>query len=272
MSDEKISRKSDDKRVINTGGGAYVEGEVDINSGDFVGRDQYNAGLKPEDVKPLFEPIISQIESRPDTQPEDKADLKTDLEEIQGQRPGRRMKGLPDTRTKRSRTAWGLWIVPILLLGVALLLLEGGGRNVSGEEVRAAGVEEISASTGRDPFPDEETSIFPRGTRTVRVSLRVEDAPVAGEMFATVGRSGRTSALGRVFGGSEVVAEGGGDGRLTVSDEGVSGVVSFVVAGSDGGALPAGTYEVEVRFVGGEGTGGSSLVARKYFEIGDRQT
>jgi hypothetical protein len=85
MSEKKKSTQSAGKRMINTGGGAYIEGQVDINSGNFVGRDQYAAGLSPADVKQLFEPIYSQIESRPHIRPEDRADLKTEVEEIQNE-------------------------------------------------------------------------------------------------------------------------------------------------------------------------------------------
>lgn len=83
MSNEKKSTESDSRRTINTGGGAYIEGKVNISSGDFVGHDQYYTGLSPDQVKQLFEPIYSQIESRPNTKPEDKADLKIDVEELQ---------------------------------------------------------------------------------------------------------------------------------------------------------------------------------------------
>jgi hypothetical protein len=72
------------KRIIKTGGGAYVEGNVDTGGGDFVGRDQVNtAGLSAEEVAALFERMYATIEARPNTSPEDKADLKAEVQEIE---------------------------------------------------------------------------------------------------------------------------------------------------------------------------------------------
>jgi hypothetical protein len=85
MSEEEKSTESGSKRVINTAGGAYIEGQVNIKSGNFVGRDQYTAGLSTDDVKRLFEPIYGQIESRPHLSPNNKTDLKTEVEEIQNE-------------------------------------------------------------------------------------------------------------------------------------------------------------------------------------------
>jgi cell division septum initiation protein DivIVA len=74
------------KRVINTGGGAYIEGSVHTGGGDFVGRDQVKTrGLSAADVVNLFEPIYARIEARPNTSLEDKADLKADVQELQAE-------------------------------------------------------------------------------------------------------------------------------------------------------------------------------------------
>lgn len=74
------------KRIINTGGGAYIEGSVNTGGGDFVGRDQIkSAGLSAADIAKLFEPIYARIEARPNTDPGDKADLQTDVQELQAE-------------------------------------------------------------------------------------------------------------------------------------------------------------------------------------------
>lgn len=42
----KASQRAFDRRVINTGGGAYIEGNVHIGKGDFVGRDQIKVNVQ----------------------------------------------------------------------------------------------------------------------------------------------------------------------------------------------------------------------------------
>jgi len=138
------------------------------------------------------------------------------------------------------------------------------------EEVHA-GVEEIAAGTQDVPFPRSDASRFDAGTPAVRVYLRVEDVPVAERMVATVERAGRASAFAALFGGPGVLAEDGGEGRLSASEDGSSGVVSFVVRAADGGALPEGWYKVEVRFGTSEDGGAGRIAAAKYFVIGDPQ-
>lgn len=188
------------------------------------------------------------------------------------------MSDLPDTTRARPRrrTTPILYVVAILavaLLAVAYALFAAGADGpATGEEVYAAGVEDIAAGTEDAPFPSADASRFDRGTRAVRVYLRLEDAPAAGKMVATVERSGKSSVFSRIFDGPEVRAGDGGEGRLTISKDGASGVVYFVVGAADGGALPDGEYGVEVRFVPGEDQGAGRPVARKYFRIGDPQT
>ncbi|CAN5754237.1 MAG: hypothetical protein H0U91_09805 [Rubrobacter sp.] len=186
------------------------------------------------------------------------------------------MSGLPDTtRTEPRRRAAATWYVALaasLVLGaVAVSVFFCGGRDPTlGEEVYA-GVEDIAAGTEDVPFPRSDASRFDAGTPAVRVYLRVKDVPVSERRVATVERSGRSSAFSAIFGGSGVRADDGGEGRLSVSEEGASGVVSFVARAVDGGPLPAGGYLVEVRF-GAAGDGGvGRVVARKYFAIGDPQ-
>ncbi|CAA9383304.1 MAG: hypothetical protein AVDCRST_MAG03-96 [uncultured Rubrobacteraceae bacterium] len=186
------------------------------------------------------------------------------------------MSGLPDTTRSKPRRRiefpWFAALAAALLLGAVAVAVFSGGSEIPepGEEVYA-GVEDIAAGTRDVAFPRSDASRFGGGTSAVRVYLRVEDVPVAGRMSATVERTGRSSAFSALFGGADVRAEDGGEGRLSVSEDGASGVVSFVVRAADGGALPAGGYGVEVRFGSGGDGGAGRVAARKYFEIGDPQ-
>jgi hypothetical protein len=189
--------------------------------------------------------------------------------------------GIADTKTERRRSAqprhasrhairFAVLAVALVSAAAAVWLFTGGEAPAREEEVRA-GVTEVTASTREAPFPRTDASRFDAGTPTVRVYLRVEDVPVDERMVATVERTGRVSAFSALFGRTGVRAEDGGEGRLSVSEEGASGVVSFAVRADDGGALPAGGYAVEVWFGGGGDGGEGRLAARKYFAIGDPQ-
>jgi hypothetical protein len=46
---------------VNTGGGAYVGGNVQTG-GDFVGRDKITQGILPRDLEPLFAPILAAVQ------------------------------------------------------------------------------------------------------------------------------------------------------------------------------------------------------------------
>ena len=182
------------------------------------------------------------------------------------------MSGLPDTtRTKpRRRTAPWYAALAASLVVVAVGFLSSGEEPAPGEEVHA-GVEDIAAGTQDVAFPRSDASRFDPGTREVRVYVRVEGAPVPERVAASVERSGRASAFAALFGGSGVRVEDAGEGRLSVSEDGASGVVSFVVRAADGGPLPEGGYRVEVRFGSGEDGGAGRVAAGKYFAIGDPQ-
>ena len=162
-----------------------------------------------------------------------------------------------------------LFLMVLLAAGLFLASYSPGTDFAPGEEILAPGVADIAAGTGEAPFPRRDVSRFDGSTKVVRVYLRLEDLPPGRRMTATVERSGRSSALSRFFGGG-IRAKGGGEERLSVSEGGASGVVSFAVRAED--ALPAGEYAVEVRSVGAESGGGSLVLARKYFVVGDRQT
>ena len=185
------------------------------------------------------------------------------------------MSGLPDTSRakpprRRAAPRYAVLVAALVLVAIAVLFLLEDEEPVPGEEVYA-GVEEIAASTEDVPFPRSDASRFDAGTPAVRVYVRVEDAPVSGRMVATVERSGRASAFAALFGGSGVRVEEAGEGRLSVSEDGASGVVSFVVRAADGGPLPEGGYRVEVRFGSGGNGGAGRAAAGKYFAIGDPQ-
>lgn len=95
-------------RHVNTGGGAYVEGNATISGGDFVGRDRNviasgggiaiggnvsssnivagnNNIIGSPGVQQAFyiNEVLRQIEARPGTSPEDKADLKAEVTDFQ---------------------------------------------------------------------------------------------------------------------------------------------------------------------------------------------
>ena len=176
---------------------------------------------------------------------------------------------LPNTTTPKSKRSAGIRITVLVLavlLAAVLFTLFSDDDFAPGEEILAPGVEDIAAGSGDASFPVQDTSRFDGTTEMVRVYLRVEDLPPGRRMIATVERSGRSSAVSRFF-GRGVRVEGGGEERVSVSGNGVSGVVVFAVRARS--ALPAGEYTVGVYSVGGEGVGEESILARKYFLVGD---
>ncbi len=74
-------------RSVNTGGGAYIGGNVSVDHGSkFVGRDDNSVNIQiGADLAKAFESIYRQIEQRPDTPSEDKADLKAEVEEVEAE-------------------------------------------------------------------------------------------------------------------------------------------------------------------------------------------
>ena len=182
------------------------------------------------------------------------------------------MSKLPNTTTpKRTRRKPGLVIVLVLAVPLTAILFvalaPGGDDFAPGEEIYAPEIEDIAAGTGDAPFPRRDASRFDSDTEVVRLYLRVEDLPPGRRMTAAVERSARSSAVFRFFGRGVRVA-GGGEERLSVSENGVSGVVVFEVRA--GGALPAGRYTVEVRSTGENGGVADAVLARKYFLVEDR--
>ena len=185
------------------------------------------------------------------------------------------MSRLPDTtRTvPRRRTApwYAALAAALVVVGGAIFVTAGGEEPPKPDEEVYAGVEDIAAGTEDVPFPRSDASRFGAGTPEVRVYLRVEDVPVAERMVATVERTGSSSAFAALLGGADVLAEDAGEGRLSVSEDGAFGVVSFVVRAAERGPLPEGGYRVEVRFGSGRDGGAGRVAAGKYFQIGDPQ-
>ena len=184
------------------------------------------------------------------------------------------MSRFPDTTRKKPRRWMPPWYAalaaPLVVVIAAFSVLPDDDEPVTKEEVYA-GVEDIAVGTQDVPFPPSDASRFEAGTAVVRVYVRVEEASLSERMTATVERSGNASAFSALFGGSGVRAEAAGEGRLAVSEEGASGVASFVVRAADGATLPEGGYRVEVRFGSGGYRGAGPVVARKYFAIGEPQ-
>ena len=81
-------KKRDKETRIDTGGGAYVGGKVEVTGGDFVGRDQVVYGDKVhgvggEDLARLFADIYKQIEARPPDPDVDKEELVETVEKVE---------------------------------------------------------------------------------------------------------------------------------------------------------------------------------------------
>jgi hypothetical protein len=81
ISGEQIHQED---RTIDTGGSAYIGGNVNTGGGDFVGRDQYPvlAG-NTEKIAQLFEKIYAGIEAHPDLAQMDKEDLMAEVKDVQ---------------------------------------------------------------------------------------------------------------------------------------------------------------------------------------------
>jgi hypothetical protein len=173
--------------------------------------------------------------------------------------------GLPDTRTPGRRARPWRVVLPLVAASLLVALLAGlapEDEDPTRGRVYSPQVEEIRVGEGGD-----EGTRFGAGTRTVGVQLRVRDLPSAERLAATVERSGRTSALGRLLGAGRIRAVGGPEEHLSVSEGGVSGIVAFEIRPAGGGALPAGRYAVEVR-TRSRGAGDDRLLARAYFRVG----
>ena len=130
------------------------------------------------------------------------------------------------------------------------------------------GAEDIAASSEDTTYPSSDRLRFDDGPEVVYVYLRVEDLKAAGNFEAVVERTSRTSALGRLYGGSHLRVVDEDEERLGASGRGVSGVVKFAVRAEPGRPLPVGNYTVGIYTPGPAGST-STAVAKKYFVVGE---
>ncbi|MGC9400721.1 MAG: hypothetical protein ACP5HM_16545 [Anaerolineae bacterium] len=91
-------------RQVNTGGGAYVGGSVEVTHGDFVGRDKRTTtitgdgnvvgdhssstvikqqGADAASIARAFADVYTAVQQQPDLPPQDKADVQAELEEVE---------------------------------------------------------------------------------------------------------------------------------------------------------------------------------------------
>lgn len=71
------------KKGINTGGGAYVGGNVNTGGGKFVGRDDNSQeGMSALEAQKLFAKLYETIETKTEISSDDKSDLKNEIEEL----------------------------------------------------------------------------------------------------------------------------------------------------------------------------------------------
>jgi hypothetical protein len=159
-------------------------------------------------------------------------------------------------------------VVCLGLLLVAVVLFLGPRGFSPGEELISPGAEDIAASPEDTTYPNSDRLRFDEGPEVVYVYLRVEDLATDGDLEARVERRSRTSALGRLFSGSDLRVVDEDEERLGVSGGGVSGVVKFAVRAEPGKPLPVGNYTVGVYAPGPAGST-STPVAKKYFVVGD---
>ena len=68
---------------IDTGGGAFMGGDISTGGGDFVGRDAIIQGPSEEEVARLFKEIHAAIDQNTDLSEIDRNDLKVEVKEIQ---------------------------------------------------------------------------------------------------------------------------------------------------------------------------------------------
>ena len=82
----EASKKPESSPTVNTGGGAYVGGNVDTGGGKFVGRDDDSTtGLTGEEIAKLFESIYSKIEARREDPSAPRAEIKEAVEVVEAQ-------------------------------------------------------------------------------------------------------------------------------------------------------------------------------------------
>ncbi|MDQ3864958.1 MAG: hypothetical protein M3317_15940 [Actinomycetota bacterium] len=155
-------------------------------------------------------------------------------------------------------------VCTLVVLFSAVVSLRERGDFSPGEELVSPGVKDIAVSQEDTMYPTADTLRFDGGAEAVYVYLRIENFAPYGDLEARVGRTSKTSALGRLLGGDGgLVVVDEGEDRLAVTDGRATGVVKFAVRPASGGRLPAGNYTVTV-YAARE----NSVLARKYFVVG----
>ncbi len=181
------------------------------------------------------------------------------------------MRVLPETATRKVDRRWPGYVLAVMGLAalslVAMSLLRGGSFS-PGEDLNAPGFRDVAVSTQDTTYPSSDMLRLEESPEVVYVYVTVENLSSGSDLEARVERSGRRSALSWLLPprgeGLEVSDEQ--EEHLGPSDEGVSGVVKFVVRAESGGRLPAGNYTVSIYAAPGE-TGAGEAAARKYFVI-----
>lgn len=171
------------------------------------------------------------------------------------------MRRIPETASKRYRRR-ALPLPFLLLLFLAAVLLapvffpaEDAPDPDQAPTPAAAGIRSVTVSAEDRAGPPPDTRRF-RG-RPDAVFVYVVAGEEAEGLRAEVGRTGRTSLLGRLF-------SGGIEARQRPA--GAPGVSKFEVAASSGGPLPTGRYAVTLYV--GEGTEGAPA-ATEFFAVDD---
>jgi hypothetical protein len=103
---DKFHQTTGESTHINTGGGAYVGGNVDVQHGDFVGRDKRTTtitgdgnvvgdhssshvvkqqGADAAALARAFADFYTAVQQQPDLPPQDKADVQAELEEVEAE-------------------------------------------------------------------------------------------------------------------------------------------------------------------------------------------
>jgi hypothetical protein len=67
--DVTFDQRNQTRQMVNTGGGAYIGGNVSVGGGTFIGRDQINisqrSGLDADEVAKLFAAVYQQVDRSP---------------------------------------------------------------------------------------------------------------------------------------------------------------------------------------------------------------
>jgi hypothetical protein len=178
------------------------------------------------------------------------------------------VKAFPDTTTdKGGKRPSRAPVLAAVGLGVLMVAVSLWPNNFTpGETLISASARDIAVSREDAAYPDSDALRFDERPAAIYVYVRVEDL-AEGAFEARVERTTKDSVLGRVMGGGGIRVVGRSEESLGGSGESVSGVLKFAVRPDSGERLPAGNYTVEV--YNGAGGAEGSVLARKYFVVGD---